>query len=258
MSESKAVSAEAELEALKALQADAPELDRIESLLDRFNVFEAIGFVGQEVKHSRFLAFLLDPSQNHGLGKLFLKRFLQEALRHLDARAQSNLSEALKKDLSGTVVRREHQYMDVLLTNEDYEFAVIIENKVWTTEHSDQLSRYHDRVRGEYPDWQVAGIYLTPTGENPSNRNYHPLDYGTVCGILDEILQDREIVLDSDVWIAIKHYTDMVRRRILGDSELKRSSNRFYQRHKKALTAIHEYRLDLSAQSANPSSKGQK
>ncbi len=34
MSEPKAASAEAELEALKALQADAPELERIEDLLD--------------------------------------------------------------------------------------------------------------------------------------------------------------------------------------------------------------------------------
>ena len=36
-----------DLEALMALQADASKLERIESPLNRFNVFEAIGFVGQ-------------------------------------------------------------------------------------------------------------------------------------------------------------------------------------------------------------------
>jgi PD-(D/E)XK nuclease superfamily protein len=52
----------------------------IEVLLDRFNIFEAIGFVGQELMHSRFLAFLLDPSKSHGLGDLLLKRLLRETL----------------------------------------------------------------------------------------------------------------------------------------------------------------------------------
>ena len=40
MSESEAASTEADLEALRALQADALDLERIESMLDRFNVFE--------------------------------------------------------------------------------------------------------------------------------------------------------------------------------------------------------------------------
>ncbi len=43
MSESDAASTQADLEALEALQADASGLERIESLLDRFNAFEASG-----------------------------------------------------------------------------------------------------------------------------------------------------------------------------------------------------------------------
>ena len=64
MSESEAASTRADLEALRALQADASELERIASLLDRFNVFEAIGLTKQETMHSRLLALLLDPQQN--------------------------------------------------------------------------------------------------------------------------------------------------------------------------------------------------
>ena len=58
MSRIEAHRVEDDLEALRALQEDAPELDRIEALLDRFNVFEAIGFVGQELMHSKFLALI--------------------------------------------------------------------------------------------------------------------------------------------------------------------------------------------------------
>jgi hypothetical protein len=78
MSEPDAASNQADLEALEALEADAPELERIENLLDRFNVFESIGFIGREVMRSRFLAFLLDPTLNHGLGNLFLRGFFRK------------------------------------------------------------------------------------------------------------------------------------------------------------------------------------
>ncbi len=64
------------LEVLRALQADAQELECIKSLLDRFNMFETIGFVNQELMHSNFLASLLDPRQNHGLGDAFLEEDL--------------------------------------------------------------------------------------------------------------------------------------------------------------------------------------
>ena len=74
-----------DLEALRALEHDARELECLENLLDRFNVFEAIGFVGQEIKHSHFLAFLLDPNQNHGLEDRFLRNLLREALTGGDA-----------------------------------------------------------------------------------------------------------------------------------------------------------------------------
>jgi len=68
MSESETASTESDFEALEALQEDASELERIQNLLDQFNMFETTGFIGQEAMHSRFLALVLDPKQNHGLG----------------------------------------------------------------------------------------------------------------------------------------------------------------------------------------------
>ncbi len=44
---------------LEAFLLDNPELGQLEALLDEFNIFEAIGAVRQEVRHSDFLAFLL-------------------------------------------------------------------------------------------------------------------------------------------------------------------------------------------------------
>jgi hypothetical protein len=179
MGESETASTESQLEALKTLQADAQELEYIESLLDRFNIFEAIGFIGQEIMHSRFLAFLLDPRQNHGLWDVVLKMMLKRAS------AISNAASVLKKfevignrNMEQTVVQTEvytHDgRIDILLLNEVGKWAIVIENKVWTTEHSDQLDRYYRYVRKNHSGWQIFGIYLTPFGDTPSMRSTSP------------------------------------------------------------------------------------
>ena len=64
--------------ALEALVVENKELERLDTLLDQFNIFEAVGAVHVEVRHSDFLSFLLDPSQNHGLGDIFVKCLLQK------------------------------------------------------------------------------------------------------------------------------------------------------------------------------------
>jgi hypothetical protein len=69
---------EQDLKALENFLVGNEGLDRLEALLDRFNIFEAIGMVYRELNHSQFLAYLLDPRGNHGLGDLFVKRFLQK------------------------------------------------------------------------------------------------------------------------------------------------------------------------------------
>src|SRR6516225_1413907 len=46
------------------------------------NIFEAAGMHRQEIRHSNFLAFLLNPQGTHGLGDAFLKRVIQKALNN--------------------------------------------------------------------------------------------------------------------------------------------------------------------------------
>ncbi len=69
-----------DLKRLEAFVVENEDLERLEALLGRFNIFEAIGVVRQEVRHSDFLAYLLDPRGNHGLRDAFVKRLLQKAL----------------------------------------------------------------------------------------------------------------------------------------------------------------------------------
>ena len=67
-------------EALTNFVVNNPDLERLEGLLAEFNIFEAIGAVKQELRHSDFLGYLLDPAGNHNLGDAFLKRLLKRVL----------------------------------------------------------------------------------------------------------------------------------------------------------------------------------
>ncbi|HEY9655978.1 MAG TPA: PD-(D/E)XK nuclease family protein, partial [Crinalium sp.] len=69
-----------QLGALEKFIVDNHYLEKLESLLTQFNIFEAVGVTRQELRHSDFLAFLLNPSQTHQLGDRFLKRFLKRVL----------------------------------------------------------------------------------------------------------------------------------------------------------------------------------
>ena len=250
MSKPEAASARSDLESLEALRADASELERIENLVGRFNVFEAIGFVGQEVKHSRFLAFLLDPKQTHDLGDLFLKRFLRKASEATDRASLRPINHdgSLDQTTVHTEVFTDDGRIDILLLNEVGEWAMIVENKVWTTEHHDQLGRYHRSVKASHPGWRVTGLYLTPFGDTPSHEAYGSFDYAAVCGLLDGILGDREMAPRLEVRMAMQHYADMVRRHIVGDPEIARLCQQMYQKHKRAFDLVYEHRPDAQSQ----------
>lgn len=171
-------STQADYEALKALGADAAKLECIEELLDRFNVFETIGFVNDEGLHSRFLAYLLDPRRNDGLRDRLIKGVLRETLSRAHTTIHPSvvvdlenvLNSLDRMDLSQTVVRREDHDIDILLINADHKLVVIIENKIRAMEGPDQLEKYNNFVRHTYPGWDVVKIFLTRHCTTPTHN----------------------------------------------------------------------------------------
>jgi hypothetical protein len=51
-------------------------LKRLQKLIGRFNTFRVLGIENMEIKHSQMLAWLLTPSESHGLGDQFLRKYL--------------------------------------------------------------------------------------------------------------------------------------------------------------------------------------
>ena len=64
------------MDTLQRLDNLCAELDKVKSIENiKANIFDAVGMERQEVKHSAFIAWLLDPSKPHGLGNRFLAEF---------------------------------------------------------------------------------------------------------------------------------------------------------------------------------------
>ena len=233
-------------EVLEAFVLDNAELERLEDLLSQFNIFEALGAVRAETRHSDFLAFLLDPKQNHGLGDVFLKRLLQRAVTRIGgADNPVNAIDLDVRDLNDTLVYRERGNIDILLVNEPHRFAAVIENKIEAAEHSDQLARYCEWVEREYPGFKIIYLFLSASGELPSNSAYTPIDYDLICHLLEKLQETRESVIGQDVHMGLAHYTQMLRRHIVSDSEAVELARRIYAKHKRALDLIFEQKPDL-------------
>jgi len=233
---------------LQDLLVRNPELEQLESMLDRFNIFEALGAVRQEVRHSDFLAFLLNPRQNHGLGEVFVKRLLQEAISQAEFDQPITPIDLDLWDLDDLEIRREWQSIDLFLLHAQHQFAVIIENKIYSGEHSNQLARYYQVVKQYYPTYKVVCLFLTPDGTEASVDNYINIGYEVVCRILEDLVRTRESTLGRDILVMIDHYTKMLRRYIVGESELEKLCQQIYRKHQRALDLIYEYRPDIQSE----------
>lgn len=124
----------------------------------RPNLFD---FATSELSHDAFIAWLLcwsDPRYKsempHSLSKAILREFFK-------------ISGKETPGITSVEVKTQHKNIDVLVIvtdDEGQKWAVIIENKLFTREHSDQLSNYWGRIEESktydtIKHDQIVGIY---------------------------------------------------------------------------------------------------
>jgi hypothetical protein len=225
------------------------ELEKLEDTLGEFNLFEALGTINAEIRHSNFLAWLLDPNGSHGLGDIIVKRFLQRALIHLGDERPLTPVDLDLMDLSDLEVRREWSDIDVLLLSPRNALVIVIENKIGAAESKGQLEKYKARIRKEFPSdgmilWRHLFLFLTIEGGAPSDDAFIPISYMQIVELLDATVRNRDAMLSSDVKMTMRHYVQMLRRQHMEDSELIRLARTVYTKHKAALDFIFENRPD--------------
>ena len=203
---------------LEAFLVDNPDLQRLEDLLSEFNLFEAIGAQRQELRHSDFLRFLLDPQENHRLEGYFIKALLKRCLAGSTAQELGAIDIEVA-DFSDAIAERERYNIDILITSERSKIAVAIENEIDSAEHSDQLNVYARALDSAFPGHRKVLIFLTPDGDPPTSELWHPVSYETVMETVRAVRKARESTVEDAVLTTMRHYEVMLGRHIVSESE---------------------------------------
>ena len=108
-----------------------PDVEKLELELSKTNIFEVLNIINAEIRHSNFLAWLLNPKGSHNLKDLFLKWFLKDVFS--DTRVEwANEFMVDSVNTEHVDVYREFRNIDLLLKFDN--FIVVIENKIWSKE----------------------------------------------------------------------------------------------------------------------------
>lgn len=235
-------------EEFEALFVNNPHLAKIEGHLSRFNPIRVMRMERMEIRHSAILAWLLDPSESHGLDDKFLKAFLGEALRGQGLLGEPTALDIARADLRDTIVRREWQNIDIFIHSARNGWGFVVENKYDSRQHEGQLSKYLDRVHAglgaEADDLIIRGVFLTLYEEEPADSRYAPINYETICGFLPRFVRQESNLLTAEVRTFLLHYIEILEEEVgmsAGQSEMEKLAKQLYRDHKKVLEFVMEH-----------------
>ncbi len=233
----------------KALRDFLLDIDCLEELSPwsgKFNLFDILKASRNEIRHSNVLSWLLDPNENHGIGDVFVRKLIQNLIQYNSY--SKDIFKLLLLDFYSFSIYREWKNIDILMVSNEEKITIAIENKVGSHEHDNQLVRYKSILNKDYPNYKKIFIYLTPDGERPSDKDWEILTYENIVENLEDI-RDKED-MSPDVKLMIINYIDTIRRDIVEDKQLIDICNKIYNKHKKALDLIYEYKIDNKGQVA--------
>ena len=232
-----------ELEKRLGALFDDPDFDSIHRQMAPFNVFEAVGAVRAELRHSNFLAYLLSPSRPHGLGARPLIALIRSILMRMSVEDQPIMAlELLTSDLDDAIVYRERDNIDILIELPSMKFVIAIENKIGSKAGDGQLKRYSEYLHASYPEHRRLMVFLTPDSTPPGHAGYIAYDYADIVSTLEDLTSNPHQAVPVETKLVVQHYVDMVRRHIVQDEKLRALAVTLYERHKEAFEFIFECR----------------
>ena len=192
------------------------QFDRLDLGLKNPNIFQVLRIAKNEIRHSNFLSWLLDPNQSHKLGDIFLKRFLREVFSS-DKFSGIDQVDVEGMDLSSAVIHREWKNIDILITLDNV--VVCVENKVLSKEHSNQLKRYKDIIESQYPEHHKTFVFLTPEGDTSDSESdtYEPISYEFIISSLERIKSVYGSSLNEQVKNYISDYITIIKRELMSN-----------------------------------------
>ena len=189
---------------------------------DYFNVFNVLGLSSNETRtHSAFLAELLNPYGSHGMGDLFLKKFLLYAhIEDLNLETKNAYVE-VERSIGEIDEDYEHGGRIDLIVESAAGKGIIIENKIYAVDQPKQLVRYHNYAEATYSDYRLLYLSLdkgeasvdSTKGNNVqliSGEDYLSITYrNEILKWLNDCLE--ELPKDKVVYIILKQYIDLLK-----------------------------------------------
>ena len=197
-----------------------------------FNIFTTINVTTDEVRHSRFLAELLNPLGSHGQKNFFLNKFKNHIQPVLEKGKNTNtshknlvVSDSIFSEKS--VVKIEYtppekleseinSRLDILIESSDRKKAIIIENKIYANEGPTQLERYKNSGEKKYGYDNFILLYLTLDGKISDDKYLASgIDYYCIS-YKQEIVQflnqcSEELSVANHLKVIIDHYIDLIK-----------------------------------------------
>lgn len=213
------------------------------------NMFSIAKIEKKEIRHSNFLGWLLDPNENHGIEDLFFKKLISKIFWKIkkptdDEELIINLYNVEDRNFKNAVVFRESKNdIDILFTDKENKFNLIIENKIGTSDHDKQLTKYHDYIKRNYSEeYNNVFVYLTPHGDMPLNDIQEGKDwwvvvsYQEVYDVLDEVSKHVHVPIKTKE--LVQDYMDNLNAHILRDKEFEKSFSDMYVEHQEMLNDV--------------------
>lgn len=180
---------------IKIIQHD--DTQRLISLLNRFNPYEVLRIGESEIRHTNTLAWLLDPTESHGLGDGFLRGFISRldaqeittafevstdrtvtVQREVQLRnLRNNISEWERLGLNDSnpsdTNNNDRRMIDIVI--EGQAWLIAIEAKINARQSSDQLKDYSAALN-QYTENTVTKkcyLFLTKNYEKPDDSQWN-------------------------------------------------------------------------------------
>lgn len=250
----------AQMQCIDRFLADNPQLEQLSANLSTFNVFRALKIEHAEIRHSNVLAWLLDPEESHGLSDVVLRRVLSNILLLSDKNiARISAAKAELLDFSDIEVLREWRNIDILVVDRANKIVLLFENKIYSSESKDQLSKYLQMVQQEFPTFVVVPVFLTLSGYASSDaaaQDYIAYSHIQLYSLLNTIFTQRRSQLSEPVAVFLQHYLDTLRRLTMQDDDLVELCKTIYRKHREAIDLIVQYGMTSAFKMASEDTLG--
>jgi len=213
----------------------------------QFNPFKVLRSDHYEIRHSNVLAWLLDPSENHHLGAVFIRQLLSRLATKPENEDNVQNVDILKfmyASFHDTKVFREvktstNRFIDIVTVTPSQKLVVVIENKYHANESDGQLNDYLRYIKDQYNGWTVVPVFLTLSSDEPSDSEYLVLDYNDIYEIITLQIQMQEDTMSSQISEFLMHYTDILSEQLIEDNEALDTGLSIFELHKEAIELLY-------------------